>query len=384
MLEEGKTKTKRLERSIGRFVNIGTILPYVHHFLARMRTLLKKAKKRQSAVTIPEEVCLDLELMDTVIKHANKGVDMNNLAYRMPDHVFKNDSCPFGLGGYNVQGDGWRWIIPPHLRFRATNNLLEHLANIASKKWGLSCGLIKKGNCVLTMSDSMISTSWLRKSNFDEDPDCIEDPELARINAAVRNEVCREDALTMMVNEICDYSQWFPGKENVVADSLSRDDDRTDEELTFIYKTFCPEQVPSHFKIVPLPNKITSWLTSVLQKLPVREQLREEHTRSKLGRGIDGVSIQKCADSKTTFTLTIANGTNESECLEGSPKPCGRQDSLVLHMKPWLKQQSEMPFHMWQRPFGIMIGETPPSTKMESLHDFYHDSTEHTETQTHQ
>jgi hypothetical protein len=82
-----------------------------------------------------------------------------------------------------------------------------------------------------------------------------------------------EDALTMMENEICDYSQWFPGTKNVVADSLSRDDDRTDKELTFIYKTFRPEpeQVPSHFKVVPVPNEIISWLTSVLQKLPVRE-----------------------------------------------------------------------------------------------------------------
>jgi hypothetical protein len=130
-----------------------------------MRTLLKKAKKRQLAVTIPEEVRLDLKLMDSLIKRANKGVDMNNLAYRMPNHVFKNDSCPFGLGGYNVQGNGWRWIIPPELRFRATNNLLKHLANIASKKWGLFIGLIKKRDCVLTMSDSTVSTSWLRKLN---------------------------------------------------------------------------------------------------------------------------------------------------------------------------------------------------------------------------
>ena len=384
MLEEGKTKAKRLERNIGRFVNIGMILPYVHHFLARMRTLLKKAKKRQSAVTIPEEVRLDLMLMDSVIKRANKGVDMNNLAYRMPDHVFKNDSCPFGLGGYNVQGDGWRWIIPPELRFRAANNLLEHLANITSKKWGLFIGVIKRGDCVLTMSDSMVSTSWLRKSNFDEEPEDAADPELAKINAAVRNEVCRDDALTAMENEICDYSQWFPGKKNVVADALSRDDDRTDEELTSIFKTFCPEQVPSHFKIVPLPNEITSWLISVLQKLPVREQLREEHTRTKLGRGTDGVSMLKCADFKTTSTLTTANDTSESECLEASPKPCDRQDFLADHMKPWLRQQSEIPSHMWLRPFGTTTGETPPSTKTESLHDFYQDSTEPTETQTRQ
>ena len=55
------------------------------------------------------------------------------------------------------------------------------------------------------MSDSMVSTSWLRKSNFEEDPDNLaeEDTEVARVNAEVRNEVCREDALTMMEKEIC-------------------------------------------------------------------------------------------------------------------------------------------------------------------------------------
>jgi hypothetical protein len=185
-----------------------------------MHTLLKKAKKRQAAVGIPEEVCQDLMLMDRVIKQANKGVDMNNLTNRLPNVVFKNDACPFGIGGYNIMGNSWRWIIPPELRFRATNNLLEHLTNIASKKWGLLIGRIKKGDCVLTMSDSMVSTSWLRKSNFDEDPDNLaeEDTEVARVNAEVRKEVL------------------------------------------------------SHFKIVQLTNEIVSWLTSVLQKLPVREQ----------------------------------------------------------------------------------------------------------------
>jgi hypothetical protein len=175
MLEEGKTKAKRLERNIGRFVNVGMILPYVHHFLARMRSLLKKAKKRNSAVPIPLPVQEDLKLMSRIIKRAHQGVDMNNLAHSFPNVVLKNDSCPFGLGGFNIVGDGWRWIIPPELRFRAPNNLLEHLANIVSIKLELLNGNIKKGDCVLTMTDSIVSTAWLRKSNFDEDPEVDEE-----------------------------------------------------------------------------------------------------------------------------------------------------------------------------------------------------------------
>jgi hypothetical protein len=97
MLEEGNTKAKRLERCIGRFVNIGMILLYAHHFLAGMQTSLKKAKKRQSAIEIPAQVNMDLVLIDNVITQANKGVDMNNLAHQLPSVTFKNDSCPFGL-----------------------------------------------------------------------------------------------------------------------------------------------------------------------------------------------------------------------------------------------------------------------------------------------
>ena len=39
------------------------------------------------------------------------------------------------------------------------------------------------------------------------------------------------------------------------------DDDRSDDELTNIFRSHCPSQVPPFFEIVPLPNEITSWLT---------------------------------------------------------------------------------------------------------------------------
>jgi hypothetical protein len=65
------------------------------------------------------------------------------------------------------------------------------------------------------------------------------------------------------------YSQWFKGESNEVSDALSCDDDRDDEELINIFCAFCPSQIPSHFRIVPLLSKITSWLIALLQKLPV-------------------------------------------------------------------------------------------------------------------
>ena len=89
----------------------------------------------------------------------------------------------------------------------------------------------------------------------------------------IRQEVAREHAMRLLENQIKDYSQWFPGDQNDVSDALSRDDDRDDEELTRVLRTFVPSQLPGHFEIVPLPNEISSWLISLLQRLPVKEQL---------------------------------------------------------------------------------------------------------------
>jgi hypothetical protein len=63
-----------------------------------------------------------------VIELANQGINMNLIAYLLPDRVYRSDSCPYGLGGYNDLGIAWRWYIPNNLLFRATNNFLEHIA----------------------------------------------------------------------------------------------------------------------------------------------------------------------------------------------------------------------------------------------------------------
>ena len=92
-------------------------------------------------------------------------------------------------------------------------------------------------------------------------------------------------------------SQWFPEKANKVADALSRDMDRSDNELTQILFTHVPSQVPSSFKIVSLPSKIVSRVTSLLLKLPVQRWFNEEHTMTTLGRGNNGTNTATIQDS---------------------------------------------------------------------------------------
>lgn len=90
--------------------------------------------------------------------------------------------------------------------------------------------------------------------------------------------------------------------------------------------------------------------------------------------------MPKCAVSTTTSSSITAKDTRESKYLEDSPKLCKKQDFLARHMNPLLRQQSEMLSHnMWLHPFETRIGETPPLTRMGSLHYFYLDNTEHTE-----
>jgi hypothetical protein len=62
-----------------------------------------------------------------------------------------------------------------------------------------------------------------------------------------------------------EYSQWFCSADNTAADALLRDNDRSNKELAKILcSQHCPSQLPRHFKIVPLPRKITSWLQTAV------------------------------------------------------------------------------------------------------------------------
>jgi hypothetical protein len=112
--------------------------------------------------------------------------------------------------------------------------------------------------------------------------------------------VAREHAMRYMNHEIREYSQWFPGIQNNVADALSREIDLSDAKLTNLLRLSVPSQVPENFEIVPLPNKIVSWLTSLLLQMLVQEQYKEEHTKTTLGPGIAGTSIASPPDLSTT------------------------------------------------------------------------------------
>ena len=362
MIQRGTTTAKELESIIGRLVHLGMAIPLVYHFLSRIRDLLVGAKRRR-AIRISGECLKDLELMMQMIQIAHEGVSMNSIVYRRPTHVYRSDSCPAGLGGYSDSGFAWRFYLSEGLKFRATNNLLEHIAAIITPWIDIIRGRLKPGDCALSMTDSTTSEGWLRKTNFSE---LREDPE----QATVRLEVARLHATHYITLGIREYSQWFKGEDNVVADSLSRDDDRTDEELTNLFRTFCKSQIPEHFEIQPLPNEIVSWLTALLLRLQEKPQLREKHTRTKLGRGSVGSHTAAGLDWRTP-SLTNSPAIQESSYSEPLPWLCAKHDFQEHLMSNWLRDLSQVPSHMYLRPSVSTADPTQPWTTTERLDSFY-------------
>ena len=105
LLVKGSAKAKELESLIGRLGHLGMDIPYVYHFLSRLREWHHKSKNKRHPTNMPIECRLDLILMLRFLAKAHDGIDMNIISYRRPTHVYRSDSCPFGLGGYS--GDGF-------------------------------------------------------------------------------------------------------------------------------------------------------------------------------------------------------------------------------------------------------------------------------------
>ena len=116
-----------------------------------------------------DDICAkDLELMQSILDKAKKGIDMNLLAFRLPDRIYYSDSCPAGLGGYSDQGFAWRFAIPDNLLFCTSNNLLKFLAAVITPWIDILNDRFTAGDCALSMTDSTTTEGWMRKSNFVE------------------------------------------------------------------------------------------------------------------------------------------------------------------------------------------------------------------------
>ena len=208
---------------------------------------------------------------------------MNLLTCRCPTHEHTSDACEHGIGGWSSSGRAWRFALPEEPWGRFTLNYLEFLAAVIGPWIDHIEGNLPTLSCALSGTDSTTAEGWLRKSNFvshgEKDAD-----------VAVKLATARKLADMLIETNTMLCSQWFQGKRNPEADSLSRDTDLSDADLTKLLLSSPECQLPSNFRIAPLPNEITSWIVSQARTLPIRKQLQRPQPRSTLSRGAAGLT----------------------------------------------------------------------------------------------
>jgi hypothetical protein len=206
---------------------------------------------------------------------------------------------------------------PPAYNFEPPTTPLQHPAAIITPWIDSIAHCLKPGDCTLSMMNSTTSEGWLKNTHFSKLGD---EP----IQATICLEVAKMHAKNYMALEIWDKCQLFTGNKNIVADALSHNNNRFIEEFTLIFCFYYPYQIPDHFDILPLPNKIILWLTALLHSFPEKLQLFEKNTRTKLGCGTDG---QATASASTLLTLssTYSPSMHESSNLEPLLWLCRKQ-----------------------------------------------------------
>ena len=163
-----KTSTfDELDSTLGRLTHISVIIPHMKHFMSRIRQEKKRARNRRK-IKLKEEAPEAFNLHLYFLKLANTGISMNLLTFHKLTHIYIADTRLFSLGGYSARGRAWRWYIPKNLQFRATINMLEHIASIIGPWIDLIESNLPVFSCILSMTDSTTAAGWLRKSNFQE------------------------------------------------------------------------------------------------------------------------------------------------------------------------------------------------------------------------
>jgi hypothetical protein len=79
--------------------HVGFVIPWVYCFLSHLQSLLARSRNRRF-IAINNKCMNDLELMQSILKKAKEGIDMNLLSFRSLERIYYSDSCLACLGGY--------------------------------------------------------------------------------------------------------------------------------------------------------------------------------------------------------------------------------------------------------------------------------------------
>jgi hypothetical protein len=358
-IKEGQCTKSTLESLIGRFNHTSMIIHIGRYFLTRLRHRLHKnhhSHKNKMITLLPWEL-KDLKLWVFFINHLSQtGISINNICLTAPSATTYSDACEWGIGGYTTHGNAWRYLLPTHLHNRASINLLEFIAAIVTIY--LSITLDNHSTVhphILAFTDNSSAAGWLFHSTFNPVKDKCHD------------DIARFLARLLFQHNATLHPEHIPGKDNDVADSLSRDFHLNDSDLLSLLKPqllHTHEQGPHSLKLSSLPKMLSSWIASMVGSLPLTKESPLRPSPSSLARSHDSNCTLNNAISRT-HSLTPTHKPKRSSSSQDMPTmSVGTGSAATPPRPPFKATQSLPPSHMWFRPSGRTFGLTPHMTRL--------------------
>jgi hypothetical protein len=156
-----------IDSLVGKLNHVAFLIPLARHFLRRFRALVDRNKPQQQQITVSNQVARDAELWEHFLSRAASGIDMNRVTIRQPTQLGISDSCPFGIGGFLLNGRAWRVQIPrtsPIYGQSTANNFLEFLGMIVSV-WLMCVKFTEHSEALLAAGDNTSAIGWLFRSS---------------------------------------------------------------------------------------------------------------------------------------------------------------------------------------------------------------------------
>ena len=338
------------ETLVGRLNHVGFIIPTARFFLNRIRRL-QDISDRYGRAMITQETRKDLLLWICFLTQSKSGISINCIIYRLPTTIGITDASEHGIGGYDLStGISWRYLFSTKEKETFSLNLKEFIGSRVNERVLLPLDP-SPNPCILNIGDSMSTTGWLNKANFNPK------------THPMHNTVARDHAKDIMKHNASDYSQHIPGINNVVADCLSRDFHLSNKKLTSMLKSVNPPYLPTQLKIVPLSPTIISWIGSLAQNQPRRKEFPHKPTPSTLAAGIAGWNSTNNSTSITPCWTT----SNHPKKYSSSALSCTHTDveRLIHDKNEFQGPLQERPSVTWQRPLLQVVGLTHRKTQQE-------------------
>jgi hypothetical protein len=156
-----------IDSLVGRLNHVAFIIPLARHFLTRFRELIDRNKPQNQQITISRQLGLDTELWERFLRKASQGISMNRITIRQPTKLAVSDSCPFGIGGFLLDGRAWRVRIPkssPIYGQSIVNNFLEFLGMIVNV-WLMCRAFNGRSEALLAVGDNTSAIGWMFRSS---------------------------------------------------------------------------------------------------------------------------------------------------------------------------------------------------------------------------